>query len=76
MPNLQPPRRGWPLPYIPAGEASWRAFVAHATHEQLEQACLSMVYDLLLEGNLALATEGLREVLLDRARRGVGGVPQ
>jgi hypothetical protein len=69
-------RRGWPLNYIPAGEANWRAFVARATTDQIEEAALRIAYDALLAGNVELAAEALRAVLQDRDRRGVGGPPQ
>jgi hypothetical protein len=70
------PRRGWPLDYIPGGEANWRAFVAQATPDQVEQVCLCFARDALLAGNTPLALDALNAVLADRARRGVGGVLQ
>ena len=76
VPTMPEVRRGWPLDYIPAGKENWVAFVEQATSDQLEQAMLTLAYDLLCAGRFALAEEALREVLRDRARCGVGGVPQ
>lgn len=70
------PRRGWPLSYIPAGKKNWIAFVRQATADQLDQVCLSIAYDALRAGQYGVALEALEAVLADRARRGVGGVPQ
>jgi hypothetical protein len=70
------PRRGWPLDYIPAGKENWIAFVAQATPDQIEQVCLCIARDALLARDSSLALDALNAVLADRARRGVGGVPQ
>ncbi len=73
---MSEPQRGWPLPYIPAGKANWEAFVTQATSDQLDQACLSLAYDLLVAGRITEAREALEAVLADRARCGVGMAPQ